>query len=300
MRTKQYARRLALAVLAGSLAFTPVLAATTNDPATEAPAFTDPVQARRAAALAEQAAMQTSTALRSSLRQVDAAEQRMERALATGDQAGIMAARRAMERAQQRYAEQLSAMTGVMADDIERMHENGMDWGQIASELGVHPGEPGTGHDRGERVRNRNTARTRHQGIDPDELAEATARDMENGWSTGHGTGMAMGEHAPGTGLTTKMGNNMPGDHTDSMDSAMGMTGRDEGHGGGPSGSEGGGHGGSGGPGGGSGGGHGGSGSSGGGGMGDGGSSGGGGGMGDGGSGGGHGGGGGGGGGGRH
>ncbi len=226
MKTRQYARQLALAALAGCFALTPALAATPGDPVTETPAFSNPVQAQRAARLAEQAALQTSTALQSSLRQVDAAEQRMEQALATQNQAEIMAARSALEQAQQQYARHLSEMTGVMTDDIERMRENGMGWGQIAVELGVHPGEVGMGHHRGERDRDRGmaphssgTARGRHPGIDPDEMAEATARDMESGWSGG-GHGGAMG-------------------------GAVGMEGQGEGHGGGPSGSGGGGHGGS-------------------------------------------------------
>ncbi len=303
MKTKQYARQLALAIVAGSMALTPAVAATPDDTVTEKPAFTSPVQAQRAANLAEQAAMQTSTALRSSLRQVEAAEQRMQEALATANQAEIMAARTAMERAQEQYTQQLSELTGVMVDDIGEMRENGMGWGQIATELGVHPGELGMGHGRrghGQETatasgnRGRRAAAT-HLGIDPAELAEATARDMESGWSGGHGVGMGAGIHTPGSGMTTKMGNNMPGDqHGGFTGGAIGMSGQGGGHGSGgaghggsgPGGSSGsGGHGGSGTSGSG---GHGGSGSSGGGGMGGGSSSGGhgGGGMGDGGSGG--------------
>ncbi len=287
MKTKQYARQLALAILAGTMAVTPALAASPDDTVTEQPAFTSPVQAERAANLAERAAMQTSTALQNSLHQVDAAEQRMQQALATGNQARITAARSALERAQQQYTQQLSEMTGVMTDDIAKMRENGMGWGQIAAELGVHPGELGMGHDRrgrdqGMTSQNRGRARGMHRGIDPDEMAEATARDMETGWSGGHGTGM-------GSGMSNGM---QGGGHGGMMGGAVGMSGRGDGHGGGPSGSEGGGHGGSG-PGGSSGGsGHGGAGGGMGGGMGGGSSSGGhggghgGGGMGDGGSGG--------------
>ena len=257
MKTKQYARQLALAILAGTMAVTPALAASPDDTVTEQPAFTSPVQAERAANLAEQAAMQTSTALQNSLHQVDAAEQRMQQALATGNQAGITAARSALERAQQQYTQQLSEMTGVMTDDIEKMRENGMGWGQIAAELGVHPGELGMDHDRRGRdqemtTQNHGRAGGMHHGIDPDEMAEATARDMQTGWSGGHGSGM----------MGSGMGNSMQGGgHDGMMGGAVGMSGQGNGHGGGSSGSEGGGHG----PGGSSGGGHGPGGSSGGG-----------------------------------
>ncbi len=229
MKTKQYARHLALAILTGTMAVTPALAASPDDTVIEQPAFTSPAQAERAAKLAERAAMQTSTALQTSLRQVDAAEQRMQQALATENQARIMTARRALERAQQQYMQRLSEMTGVMPDNIEKMRENGMGWGQIATELGVHPGEVGMGRDR--RGRDKGMTTKNHgkvRGIDPDEMAEATARDLETGWSGGHGSGMGSG-----------MGDSMQG-------GAVGMSGRGDGHGGGPSGGEGGGHGGSG------------------------------------------------------
>jgi len=50
----------------------------------------------------------------------------------------------------------LSNVAGVSQEDIEGMRVSGMGWGEIAHELGVHPGVLGLGHTK-DKARERNS-----------------------------------------------------------------------------------------------------------------------------------------------
>ena len=52
--------------------------------------------------------------------------------------------------------EDLSNIAGVSQEDIEGMRASGMGWGEIAHELGVHPGVLGLGHTK-DKTRERNS-----------------------------------------------------------------------------------------------------------------------------------------------
>ena len=72
--------------------------------------------------------------------------------------------------------DQLAADRGLIEDgEIARMRADGMGWGEIAHELGVHPGVLGLGHGR------------KNLEIPEDSLALATTTDMQTGNSMGHG-----------------------------------------------------------------------------------------------------------------
>jgi hypothetical protein len=87
----------------------------------------------------------------------------------------------------QGVADSLLAKNGeVTPEDIAAMREEGMGWGQIAHELGLHPGLLGMGH-----TKRNNTGWGK--GFNPDgevsdtEIEEATARNFKSGFSKGHG-----------------------------------------------------------------------------------------------------------------
>jgi len=170
------------------------------DPETETPAFSSPAQAQHAAALAE-AAVTADSSVREALREVETAQEALEQALATGLE--VDEARQALEDAQESYMEVLSEISGVLTSEIAAMRESGMGWGEIAQELGVHPGLLGLGYTRGNQNHHAGTPPDQAVEIDPDELARATARDLETGWSRGHGVSIHSGVHEAGTGLAT-------------------------------------------------------------------------------------------------
>jgi len=86
------------------------------------------------------------------------------------------------EIAQNALDQAVGELAGVSEKAVGDMRNSGMGWGQIAHELGVHPGVLGLGH-------------MKHFTIDiatdlpaPElEIAEATRRDVKHGWAKGHG-----------------------------------------------------------------------------------------------------------------
>ncbi len=168
----------------------------------ETPAFDNPAQAQHAANIAQQAATEN-TAVQEALQDVDTAQDTLDQALQSNDPEAVAAARDALTAAEEGYMESLAEITGVIEDDIASMRDSGMGWGEISHELGVHPGMLGLGHTRGKRNHYvGDAAEPGMGGIDPEELSEATARNMESGWSKGHGVGIQAGVHDPGTGLS--------------------------------------------------------------------------------------------------
>ena len=210
---KKYCAAVLMALLLGG-GMSPLasLAATMDvetDPALETPAFANPAQAQKAANLAEEVAS-TDTAVKEALQGVEEAQTSLGLAMETNDPDAIAAAKDTLTAAETAYAGTLADATGVASSDISAMRDAGAGWGAIAHELGVHPGMLGLGHTNRERNRERNhlsgnlAAEPSVDGIDQEELAEATARNMESGFSKGHGAGIQSGVHDRGTGRSAR------------------------------------------------------------------------------------------------
>ena len=71
------------------------------------------------------------------------------------------------------------------------MRDTGMGWGNIAKELGVHPGVLGLGHTKG--IQEAYAEAAAVGSIEASEVAEATARNTHSGYAKGHGLGMNTG-----------------------------------------------------------------------------------------------------------
>lgn len=164
-----------------------------------APSFSNPAQAQHAANLAEEVASQSDEKLTSLQSAVEKAEQDLNAAVETNAaEAEIQALSDALESAQEAYATEIAERIGVVTGEIEAMRETGMGWGEIAHELGVHPGLLGLGHTKREKntVNKGFAAPGTHGGAVNSaaaEIAEATERNPRSGWSNGHGVGLNAG-----------------------------------------------------------------------------------------------------------
>lgn len=185
---KKYHGAILVALLLGVGTLPAPLSAVTTDDETSA--FNNPAQAQRAANLAEEAAISNDS--------VKEALQELEEAQAALGVKDTTAAREALAKAEEAYAKELADITGVVEKDIASMRDSGMGWGQIAHELGVHPSVNGLGHTKGAKNL---TAEPTISGVNKHELAEATAKNLQSGWSKGHGVGVRSGVHESGTGL---------------------------------------------------------------------------------------------------
>jgi len=173
-----------------------------TDPDNEVPAFASPEEALNAANLAEEAAL-ADESLKTALNDLERAHDALMVAVQSRDRNAISIARRAMDATEEAYMRELAEASGVAESDIYSMHDTGMEWGQIGHELGVHPDMLGLGSDA------RDTAHDQGMkpgvdhmsGVGDQELSEATTRNMESGWSSGHGSTIQTGIHEPGTGL---------------------------------------------------------------------------------------------------
>lgn len=187
--------------------------------ADDSPTFSNPAQAAHAANLAEAAAALANEATADAQQAVSDAEDALAAAESTADQDAIDAAAEALTAAEDAYAEAISDLTGVLTTDIQAMRDDDMGWGQIAHELGVHPGLLGLGHTN--RHRNRTMVSGETDLTDGDtEIAEATIRDTKSGWAKGHGLssskdsstdsgiGLAKGAQTQGNSANVKGGSN--------------------------------------------------------------------------------------------
>ena len=172
-----------------------------DDPADDTPAFSNPAQAAHAAALADEASTQPDEATQAALdavadaqTAVDAAEENSAAyALAVDD----------LEAAEAHAESVVAGTVGAITADIAAMRDDDMGWGQIAHELGVHPGALGLGHVKGKAHRNRNSVMSRTgEETAEGELAEATARNTKTGLALGHGVN--KGGSNKGIGLAGK------------------------------------------------------------------------------------------------
>ncbi len=164
------------------------------------PSFSNPAQAQHAANLATVAASQPDKAVETLQSAVDQAEEELN---ALGDEPSeedLTAAEAKLAEAQEAYAAEIAERTGVLTGEIEAMRASGIGWGDIAHELGVHPGLLGLGHTKREKNASTHPNFNKSNQIDTeaDEIAEATERNTRSGWSKGHGVGLNAGVESTG------------------------------------------------------------------------------------------------------
>ncbi len=171
-----------------------------TDPDNETPAFASPEEAVNAANLAEVVALENDS-LKTALDDLESAHDALLAAVQSRDRNAISVARRALNNAEETFMRELSGVSGVAESDIFSMHDTGMAWGKIGHELGINPEMLGIGHDIDDKVRNRDMKQDMDHmsGVGVLELSEATERNMESGWSSGHGSSIQAGVHEPGT-----------------------------------------------------------------------------------------------------
>ncbi len=178
----------------------------------ESSSFSNPAQAQHAANLAEALAAQPNPEVEAALDAVTEAEQDLADAIATENEEAIAEAQAALDVAKENAEAVMAENVGVTADDISAMRDEGMGWGQIAHQLGVHPGALGLGHTKGKMIRSRDAsmgAKSDKQGkgkFGKPEIGEATARDTKTGLAKGRGvnTGNKSGSKSMGLGHAAK------------------------------------------------------------------------------------------------
>jgi hypothetical protein len=195
-------------------------AAPAETPEDEAPAFANPTQAAKAAALAEAAAEAAAEANAEALAEAEqavadaqaavdtaaaalAAAQEAEDAEAEAQaQADLDAAMSDLEAAQASADQAVSDAASISVDDIASMRADGMGWGEIAQELGVHPSTVGLGH----RHQNRTRAEVASRGVGKEKASvaakagKATSRNTKAGVS--RTPGVSGGKGAKSVGLS--------------------------------------------------------------------------------------------------
>ena len=238
------------------------------------PVYSKSSVAMGAQQVAQQGANGTHATLDKSLDNIQELETQWKHMQGSGNSHQVMSAETALNNAENMYMDQLSNMTGVSFDDLEKMHDAGVSYQDMTSELGVqaHAGQM-AGSGGGTMGGNLDMNSGQHgqlglsgadsssiMGSRTDEIMNATARNTESGWSEGHGSGMQTntgqdrdgGMMAGAGGLSNGMGTADDGGHDGGMGASgsdnsgsSGMGGSSGGSGGsGGSGSSGGGHGG--------------------------------------------------------
>ena len=128
----------------------------------EGPSLSSPTAAQRAENLAEATANKAQAEISDTQQNVTEAEAALDEAKKSGDQAAIDEAQANYDAAVQSLDEAVANSTGITADEITAMRSSGMGWGQIAHELGVHPGSLGLGHTKGKKANEMEMATTRN------------------------------------------------------------------------------------------------------------------------------------------
>ena len=142
----------------------------THAPALASPADVNHLQ-NQAAVSVQQPDPETRAAVQAEMH----AGQAVQTAQRKGDDQDLENAR-ANHRAAEMHAEALVARTcGATPEQVAGMRSQGMGWGQIARNMGVHPGALGLGHDADTLPGNQA------------EMHQAAARSMETGSSAAHG-----------------------------------------------------------------------------------------------------------------
>ena len=186
----------------------------------EEPAFTSIAQVQKAENLAaltaeepDEEAIDAKTEADQKKQAYEVAKQKLDTLMAdqTATQQQIEAARLAVERAKKAYEEaqesadeKLAEFAGVPAEDIMSMRRSGMGWGQIAHELGIHPGALGLGHTKNKQYGYQKSKMKGKYLGETGELDAITGRNLKTGWSKGHGTDLSS--HSGGKGHSNGKG----------------------------------------------------------------------------------------------
>ena len=186
----------------------------------EEPAFTSIAQVQKAENLAaltaeepDEEAIDAKTEADQKKQTYEEAKQQLDTVMAdqNATQQEIKAARSAFKEAEKAYEEaqkiadeKLAEFAGVPAEDITSMRRSGMGWGQIAHELGIHPGALGLGHTKNKQYGYQKSKMKGKNLGETDELEAITGRNLKTGWSKGHGTDLSS--HSGGKGHSNGKG----------------------------------------------------------------------------------------------
>jgi hypothetical protein len=189
-------------------------------PPEEEPAFQNPAQAAHAENLADASAAKAEAEAAAATKEAEEREADLAAAQDTVDNLPsdataeeIAAAQAALDAAQDAYdlaaevAEQKTAeIGGTSVEEIAEMRDSGMGWGEIAHELGIHPGVLGLGHTKRHRWKNQ------VEGELGGEIGEATERNLKTGLAKGHGAKGDKGQNGNSAGFGKA---NAPGQNKD-------------------------------------------------------------------------------------
>ena len=189
--------------------------------------FSNPAQAAHASNLAA-AAAQNDTNVQAAFTALNEAELALQNAIASGDKKAIDEAQVTYDKAKTNAETALAQATGTTLSEISAMRSEGLGWGEIAHELGIHPGVLGLGHTKGKGAQL------------AAEIQMATARDMQTGLAKGHGMSNWISSVDKGLGLGHTKSNHGGRDNNNIGSHGHGDT---HSHGGNHDGGHGGGHG---------------------------------------------------------
>ena len=190
--------------------------------------FSNPAQAAHAENLANVAA-QNDPRVERAFTTLENAEKALEAAKATGNPAIIAAAQRNYDIAKTHAENALARATCVATSEISAMRNQGMGWGQIAHELGVHPGVLGLGHSKEITATDRDSKTGLAMGH-----SMTASSSSDNSGSRGSGNAYVAFGHSNGGAASAGHGGGNAGGNAG---------GNGGGHGGGNGGGNGGGHG---------------------------------------------------------
>ncbi len=154
----------------------------------EASAFQNPAQAQRAVNLAEAYAAKPDPDLEKALLEVKKAEEaKASLELDGASEEDLEQAQKRIDEALEKVDSYMAGNAGVTDDDIKAMREEGMGWGEIAHELGLHPGVLGLGHEKKQKFKKGwGTDFDPGDEISDEDLEAATLRDFNEGKAKGH------------------------------------------------------------------------------------------------------------------
>jgi hypothetical protein len=179
----------------------------------EEPAFTSIAQVQKAENLAALTAEQPDEEAIAAKKEADQKKEAYEEAKQKLDalpqeteaaRIAVEEAKKAYEEAQEIADEKLAAFAGMPAENIMSMRRSGMGWGQIAHELGIHPGALGLGHTKNKQYGYQKSKMKGKNLGETDESEAITGRNLKTGWSKGHGTDLSS--HSGGKGHSNGKG----------------------------------------------------------------------------------------------
>ncbi len=167
----------------------PTIGFTDEDIPDEAPSYTNTAQVMHASNLADAAALTLDEETKTAAERLSKARDEYDE-LNTDQNTSeddIKLASEKLEVARKGYADEIERLTGEASDLIYNKRVDGMGWGQIAHDLGVHPGTLGLGHTKKNIVDPAANDVEDYQNSN-NEMTKATKRDTNQGWNKNHTT----------------------------------------------------------------------------------------------------------------